>query len=898
MKKKRGKGEKLKLNLDYLDFEEIINDDDDIEKEQASKTTNEEIEDEEYSEYDFVETTTMFNTGNLSPLTEEEKKLLSNHSLLKENSFDSVFLAPDTDSTKEVRDEDIFLKDTEQGDIEARNERVEKVIIEIHEWTKGLINEGVNNLKRLSSDKERVRTYNKKAVMPKITYAKAFEQKSPLPKIIMFLLACCGVGGFLGYMANSYYVFKGGEVESAMSCAFLWIMVENMPLTLSPFHANVFGLAFIIGFSILAVIGIFIYLDNDAKKHSRVGYEHGKKGLGKPSDFKSYKRKFMECMKKQDSTKYDNNMIFGVYRGEYLGLSLNNKKVNRSANVLVIGGTGTGKTFKYIKPNILQENCSMIVTDPSGDIFRSFAPYLLSKGYNVYLFNASDFTLSNHYNPLLNVYDTDGEISETQVDILVDLYMKNAKAGKEASGGDPFWDKSQKAFMTALIYYVLEEDEKLLKEGFTVVEKDSKGEITKQVKVNAMEGGKCFSTILKLVQEAKVDDDNDEKNPLTLRLENFFERKPNNKTKLYYDTFQIAPQKTANTILITTAVDLQIFSTKSVDMITRENEKYRELNIDIDKIATQQSYLFLGIPQSHQAYNFLIAMLYSQLYGRLYELGERKLRGKWHIGYRVGTPVFDYFDSKEEAIAFYETVTKEDIVEDDYVHKKIYNLQFRTESEGVKSFKTCVLKEPLEKLIDDMEKMVIWSGDEFAGGDPALPIHINFLLDEFKNIGEIPNFLTILSTSRKYRIGSHVVIQDIGQIKTMYKDGEHETLLANVDTTIFLGSILKEDKEEIQKMLGTTTIRQKSTSSSGSGLSTSYTPTEVKVMSIDEIEDINNPQKNRDDAIVIVRDVTPFVCRKLNLTEHARWKDVKAVKDIDAFAYYKNNPINSETINK
>lgn len=580
---------------------------------------------------------------------------------------------------------------------------------------------------------------------------------------------------------------------------------------------------------------------------------------------------------------YDNNMLFGVYKGEYLGLSLNNKLVNRSANVLVIGGTGTGKTFKYIKPNILQENCSMIVTDPSGDIFRSFAPYLLNKGYNVYLFNASDFTLSNNYNPLLNVFDSNGEISETQVDVLVDLYMKNAKAGKEASGGDPFWDKSEKAFMTALIYYTIEEDKELLLNGFIVQEGENKGE-----EVAPMEGGKCFSTILKLVQEAKVDEDANGNVPdskLTIRLKDFFRRKENNKTKLYYDTFLIAPQKTANTILITTAVDLQIFSTKNVDMITRRNEKHPEMNIDIDKIATQQSYLFLGIPQSHQAYNFLIAMLYSQLYGRLYELGERKLRGKWHIGYRMGTPVFDYFDSREEAVNFYETVTKDNIIESNHINgTKIYNIIF-----GTKSYKTSVLKEPLEKFIDDMDKMIIWSAEDFAGGDPSLPIHVNFLLDEFKNIGEIPNFLTILSTSRKYRIGSHVVIQDIGQLKTMYKDGEHETVLANVDTTIFLGSILKEDKEQIQKIMGKTTIRQKSTSSSNSGLSTSYTPTEVDLMSIDEIGAINDPTKGRDDEIVIVRDVTPFLCQKLNLTKHKRWKCVQEVKkkNINAEIYYR-----------
>lgn len=644
------------------------------------------------------------------------------------------------------------------------------------------------------------------------------------------------------------------------------MVYDALPVSLTPLNTSVAGIAFLMGFGILGIIGLFIYLDSEQKNLSRVGHEHGSARLGEPKDFKNFKTKFMDNS--------DNNMLFGVYQGQELGLSLNNKKVNRSANVLVIGGTGTGKTFKYLKPNLLQENCSMIVTDPSGDIFRSFAPYLLSKGYNVYLFNASDFTLSNHYNPLLNVYDSNGNISETQVDILVDLYMKNAKAGKEASGGDPFWDKSEKSFLTSLIYYVLENE--------------------------AYKDKRCFSQILELVQKAKVDDESDEESQLTIEMEQWFssvgitEKDPTAggkyKTRLYYDTFRIAPQKTANTILITTAVDLQIFATKEVSYITQESP-IKEMNIDINKMATQQSYLFLGIPQSHQAYNFLIAMLYSQLYGRLYELGERKLRGKWHIGYTLGTPVFDYFDSEEEAREFYECVTLDDIVESPYINgTSIYNIMYKNKSGETKSYKTSILREPLERFINELDKMYIWAGDDFAGGDPALPIHINFMLDEFKNIGEIPNFLTILSTSRKYRIGSTVIIQDIGQLKTMYKDGEHETVLANVDTTVFLGSILTEDKETVQKMLGKTTIRQKSTSSSNSGLSTSYTPTEVNLMSIDEISAIN--QNGRDDELVIIRDVTPYLCRKLNLTEHKRWGDVVASKKkykINLEKYYRNN---------
>lgn len=558
----------------------------------------------------------------------------------------------------------------------------------------------------------------------------------------------------------------------------------------------------------------------------------------------------------------DYNMLFG----KGVGLSLDNKKTNRSANVLVIGGTGTGKTFRYIKPNILQENCSQIITDPSGDLFNSFAPYLISRGYNVYLFNASDMTLSNHYNPLMNVYDSDGNISEIQVDILVDLYMKNAKAGKEAGGGDPFWDKSEKAFLTAIIYYVLENDEIPLED-------------------------KCFRTVLEKVQLAKVSDEDsgeDVESPLTTEINAFVDKcekqGKKQKTKIYYDTFLVAPSKTANTILITTAVDLQIFATENVDRLTRYNAKYPDLNINLDDIASTQSYLFLGIPQAHSAYNFLIAMLYSQLYGRLYELGENGFKGKYFLERKVGIPKFNPFSSKEEAEEFRATVTKYNIKPNDYINGlKVYYIVWKG-----KIYKKSFVRERLEELIDELPKMSIRQNDIT---EVTLPIHVNFLLDEFKNIGEIPNFLTILSTSRKYRIGSHVIIQDIGQIKTMYKDGEHETLLANVDTTIFLGSILTEDKEFIQKACGKTTIKQRSTSSQQSGVSTSYTPTEVDLLSINDITAINDPNTGQNRAIIIVRDIDPFIVDKLNLLEHPRFEaGVKKVdKKFNLKQYYKNN---------
>ena len=593
---------------------------------------------------------------------------------------------------------------------------------------------------------------------------------------------------------------------------------------------------FATNFGILGLVALFVAVmmetTQSANKKMRVGREHGNKRLATNKDIKAYKRDFEET---------DNyNQLFC----EKIGLSLDNKKCNRSANVLVIGGTGTGKTFKYVKPNLLQENCSMIITDPSGDVYNSFASFLMQRGHNVYLFNVNNFDESNYFNPLLNVYSPSGEIDEVKVDVLVDIYMKNAKAGKEGGSGDPFWDKAEKAFLTACIYYVLENDEI---------------DIT----------DKCFHTVLEKVQLAKAEmEDGAESTEtiLTKEIKSWQRRMEAEhrkiKTPIYYDTFLIAPEKTANTILITTAVDLQIFATDSVDRVTRYNDIYPYMNINFDLIAQTRTYVFLGLPQLNTAYQFLTSMFYSQMYGRLYDLGERILRDKYILGYRQEIPEFNVFDSEDEMKDFADNVTVDNIKEDEYINnKKIYHLIYKG-----KCYKSSFVKDTLVELVNKLDTMV-WKYQDTTSAE--LPIHINFMLDEFKNIGEIPNFLTILSTSRKYRIGSHVILQDIAQAETMYQNNEHQTLMANVDTTIFLGSILPEDKKAIQEAMGKTTINQKSTSYSKSGASTSYTPTEVPLVSIDELEKIN--MSGNDNCYVMVRDTYPVKSKKLWLTKHPKF---------------------------
>lgn len=625
-------------------------------------------------------------------------------------------------------------------------------------------------------------------------------------------------------------------------------------------------------FIILSVVIVFVQLNAMDNKNSRVGHEHGKEHIATKADYKKFYRDFTD--------KQGDNILLS----KHVAMSMDNKFTNRTTNTLVIGGTGTGKTFRYIKPNIAQFNCSRVITDPSGDIFRSIGPALVELGKTVYLFNIKDFNLSNHYNPLLNVYDSNGNIDTQKVDILVSLYMENASEGKEQGSSDPFWDKSEKAFLTGVIYYVLENDDIPVED-------------------------KCFGTVLQKVQLAKPEPGSrDTTLMLTKEIDAWKEKMANEgrniMAPLYYNTFLIAPEKTMNTILITTAVDLQLFANPDVDRLTRLNTKYRDMNIDLDDLVQTETYLFLSIPQAEKAYNFLIAMIYSQLFSRMYALGEYITDNKWVPCKYRGLPLVNclvadrekpgnaskkIFQSREEVENLKNELSVEDnIVGMPYINNtKIYYLIWKN-----KILKKSLSRDALVRLTETLiaGKYEIYNTTEYWDS-PALPMRVELMLDEFKNIGKIPNFDTIIATCRKYRIGVHVVIQDIAQLKELYPNESHQTILANTDITLFLGSKLPEDIEYIQKMVGKTTIQQRSTSG-GKSPSVSRTPTEVDVLSVDQIKAINKDNRHQK-CIVLIRDCVPFLDDKLSFLEHPNQPILKAAKGkIDLDKYFENNKEN------
>lgn len=277
------------FSLDDMDIEEFDN-----EEEPNNKSPSPDFEEDEENYEGIYQSETTFANASLSVMSEEEANQLRTYEQLE--NFNSVF--PSDDAKETVHEEDVeyvteqSLK--EKAEKEEGEKKVRKLIVKTMEWVVETIKDGVSDIENTSSDKEKVREYKKEAVMPKIVHAKPLESKGGIKKILLFLAACACVGAFVGVKANSFYIFRKGDVKNAMSCAFSWIMEEGMPYNISPFYSDVFFTGFLIGFGLLGIIGLFIWLDSDAKKNSRVGHEHGKARLGTSKDFKTFKNKFME----------------------------------------------------------------------------------------------------------------------------------------------------------------------------------------------------------------------------------------------------------------------------------------------------------------------------------------------------------------------------------------------------------------------------------------------------------------------------------------------------------------------------------------------------------------------------------------------------------------------------
>lgn len=416
-------------------------------------------------------------------------------------------------------------------------------------------------------------------------------------------------------------------------------------------------------------------------------------------------------------------------------LGLDGRRHRRNLNVLVIGGSGAGKTRFYAKPNLMQCNTSFVVTDPKGELLRDVGALLKARGYRIRVLNLVEFSKSDRYNPLVYIRD------EKDVLKLVTNLIRNTTP-RTASSSDPFWEKSETALLEAILFYLLSE---------------------------APAEEQNFSMVMTMLEYADVrEEDSGYQSPLDMLFAALERTQPGHIAVRQYKVYKQAAGKTAKSILISLAVRLAAFNLEQIRTLTAEDE------LDIGLLGEERTALFAVIPDNDTSFNYLVGMLYTQIFQELY--------------YRA-----------------------------DHVH----------------------------------------------GG--RLPVHVQFILDEFANVALPEDFERCLATMRSREISASIIIQNLAQIKALFKD-TWETIPGNCDSLLYLGGNETTTHEYISKMLGKETIDTQSHGQSRGRNGSASTNTQQagrELMTPDEVRLLDNA-----DALLFIRGEHPVRDRKYDLLRH------------------------------
>lgn len=524
------------------------------------------------------------------------------------------------------------------------------------------------------------------------------------------------------------------------------------------------------------------------KKKFRQGTEYGSAVWGTEKDIEPY----------MDFKEKDNNVILTQTEGLTMGKP-SHPKYARNKNILVIGGSGSGKTRFFVKPNLMQMHSSYIVTDPKGTVLiecgkmlergrpvRDEKGNLSYQPYRIKVFNTIDFGKSMHYNPFAYISKKNRE-----KDILkfVDVLIKNTQSSQQ-NGGDDFWVKAEKLLYTAYIAMIFTINPPEEQNFETLIEMINSSECREDDETFQNAIDRLFAFI-----ECWINDDFPNDMEISNEFQEMKANQPNEEQKRLgafackqYHAYKLAAGKTAKSILISCSTRLAPFAIDEVLEITSYDE------LGLDKLGDELSALFVIISDTDATFNFLVAIMYSQLFNLL--------------------------------------CTKAD------------------NSEGGK-----------------------------------LNYHVRCLLDEFANIGEIPQFEKLIATIRSREISASIILQAKSQLKAIYKDNA-DTIEGNCDTTLFLGGKEKSTLKEISESLGKETIDSFNTSNTR-GQSESYGLNYQKLgkelKSQDELAVMDGGK-----CILQLRGVRPFFSDKFDITKHKHYHlllddNPKAKFDIAAF---------------
>ena len=360
-------------------------------------------------------------------------------------------------------------------------------------------------------------------------------------------------------------------------------MMGTIPLAFANPLPSLHPLDLLIGFSCGAGLRLAVYLRSKNAKKYRHGMEYGSARWGTAKDIEPFQ-----------APKFADNIILTKTERLMMSNRPPDPKNARNKNVLVVGGSGSGKTRFWLKPNLLQCHSSYVVTDPKGTIVLECGQVMLKNGYKVKILNTINFKKSMHYNPFSYVH------SEKDILKLVTTLMTNTKG--EGSGGDPFWEKSERLLLTALIAYLHYE---------APVEEQN------------------FATLLEMLNTMQVlEDDEEYQNPVDLLFEDLAKTKPNSFAGRQYKLYKLAAGKTAKSILISCGARLAPFDIQELRDLTMYDE------LQLDTLGDKKTALFLIMSDTDSTFNFLISMVYTQLFNLLCDKADDQYGGKLPIHVR------------------------------------------------------------------------------------------------------------------------------------------------------------------------------------------------------------------------------------------------------------------------
>ena len=578
-------------------------------------------------------------------------------------------------------------------------------------------------------------------------------------KLVLLNLPYFLLGLFATNLGEAWRLATGADASAKMLSFF-----STLPVALGSWWPSLHPLDFLVGLCCGAGLRLAVYLKGKNAKKYRHNVEYGSARWGTHEDIAPY-----------IDPVFQNNVILTQTERLTMSSRPKNPKYARNKNVLVIGGSGSGKTRFWLKPNLMQMHSSYVVTDPKGTILvecgkmlQRGAPKLGKDGkpvkdkhgkviyepYQIRVLNTINFKKSMHYNPFSYIR------SEKDILKLVTTLIANTKG--EGKAGDDFWVKAETLLYCALIGYIHYE---------APVEEQN------------------FSTLIEMINSMEVREDDEEfKNAVDLMFDELKEREPNHFAVRQYAKYKLAAGKTAKSILVSCGARLAVFDIAEL----REVTSYDEL--ELDTLGDRRTALFLIMSDTDDSFNFLISMCYTQLFNLLCE-----------------------------------------------------------------------------------------KADDVYGG--RLPVHVRCLIDECANIGQIPKLEKLVATIRSREISACLILQAQSQLKAIYKDNA-DTIIGNMDSSIFLGGKEPTTLKELEAVLGKETIDTYNTGESR-GRETSHSLNYQKLgkalMSQDELAVMDGGK-----CILQLRGVRPFLSDKYDITQHPNYKytadaDPKNAFDIEGY---------------